>query len=100
MIWQANWIAVGLGMASLAMIPLAETIFRVAGQGGIASAGEVEYFRIICLCGPGLLIGEASKTFYSGRGQTWVVMVVDGALAGFELVLARGVADRLTGLQQ
>ena len=33
------------------------------------------------------MISEASKSFYSGRGQTWVVMVVDAAVAIFELVL-------------
>jgi MATE family multidrug resistance protein len=53
----------------------------------MSSAQELEYFQIICLCGPGLLISEASKTFYSGRGQTWVVMIVDAAIAIFELVL-------------
>jgi MATE family multidrug resistance protein len=85
--WQANWIAAGLGALSLLLIPLAPTIFNFARHTAMSSAQELEYFQIICLCGPGLLISEASKTFYSGRGQTWVVMIVDAAIAIFELVL-------------
>jgi MATE family, multidrug efflux pump len=85
--WQANWIAAGLGTLSLVLIPLGPTIFAFTRHTGNSAAQELEYFQIICLCGPGLLISEASKTFYSGRGQTWVVMIVDAAVAIFELVL-------------
>ena len=85
--WQAIWIAAGLGMLSLVLIPLAPPVFGLAQHTPETSAYEIQYFQIICLCGPGLLISEASKSFYSGRGQTWVVMVVDAAVAIFELVL-------------
>ena len=85
--WQANWIAAGLGTLSLVLIPLAPAIFAFARHSAETSAHELEYFQIICLCGPGLLVSEASKSFYSGRGQTWVVMIVDAAIAIFELVL-------------
>jgi MATE family multidrug resistance protein len=86
-VWQANWLACGLGLASLALIPLAPALFKLAGYSSQESADDIKYFQIICLSGPGLLIGEASKTFYSGRGQTWVVMIVDAAVAAIELVL-------------
>jgi MATE family multidrug resistance protein len=86
-IWQAVWLACGLGLVSLLLIPLAPALFKLAGHAGEQSAQEISYFQIICLCGPGLLIAEASKTFYSGRGQTWVVMIVDAVTAAIELVL-------------
>jgi MATE family multidrug resistance protein len=85
--WQAVWIASGLGLLSLVLIPFAPAIFERVGHTGKVAAYEVQYFQIICLCAPGMLIGEASKTFYSGRGQTWVVMTVDALTAGIELVL-------------
>jgi MATE family multidrug resistance protein len=86
-IWQANWLACGLGFLSLCLIPLAPALFKLAGYRGHEAADDIQYFQIICFCGPGLLIGEASKSFYSGRGQTWVVMIVDAATAVIELGL-------------
>jgi MATE family multidrug resistance protein len=86
-VWQAVWLGGGLGLLSLLLIPLAPALFKFAGHTGENAAQEISYFQIICLCGPGLLIAEASKTFYSGRGQTWVVMVVDALTAAVELVL-------------
>jgi MATE family multidrug resistance protein len=86
-IWQAIWIAAGLGVMSLVLMPFAPAMFNFVGHAAETSTQEIIYFRIICLCGPGMLVAEASKAFYSGRGQTWVVMVVDAAVAIFELVL-------------
>jgi MATE family multidrug resistance protein len=86
-IWQANWLACGLGLVSLCLIPLAPVLFKFAGYTAHQAADDIHYFQIISLCGPGLLIAEASKTFYSGRGQTWVVMIVDTATAAIELGL-------------
>ncbi len=86
-IWQGVWIACGLGALSLILIPLAPIFFRSAGHSAQLSEYEIEYFQIICLCGPGMLIAEASKSFYSGRGQTWVVMVVDALTSLVDLAL-------------
>jgi MATE family multidrug resistance protein len=76
-----------LGLLTLVLIPLAPALFELARYTAEESADDILYFQIICLCGPGLLVSEASKTFYSGRGQTWVVMIVDAATAAIELVL-------------
>lgn len=86
-VWQAIWLATTFGVLSLVLIPVAPVVFNLSGHTAETSAYEIQYFQIICLCGPGLLIAEASKSFYSGRGQTWIVMVVDAAVALFELVL-------------
>jgi MATE family multidrug resistance protein len=85
--WQANWLACGLGLVSLLLIPLAPVLFNLAGYTSGQSADDIHYFQILSLCGPALLISESSKTFYSGRGQTWVVMIVDAAIALLELGL-------------
>ena len=48
---------------------------------------EVEYFQILCVGAPAMLIAQAAASFYSGRGETWVVMWVDAAAAILNLVL-------------
>jgi MATE family multidrug resistance protein len=71
----------------LALIPLAPVLFGMASHSPAVQANEIKYFQIISYCAPGLLIAQASQSFYSGRGQTWVVMIVDAVTAVFELVL-------------
>ena len=54
-IWQAVWIGIGLGTLSLVLIPIAPVVFSFAGHATRTSAYEIQYFQIICLCGPALL---------------------------------------------
>jgi MATE family multidrug resistance protein len=86
-VWQAIWIALGLGTAFLIVIPLAPAMFGFAKHSPEAYGYEVEYFQILSACGPAMLIAQSGSAFYSGRGQTWVVMVVDAAAALLNVVL-------------
>ncbi len=86
-VWQAVWIAVGFTPLMLAAIPLAGPLFALADHGTEAYQFEVEYFQILCVGAPAMLIGQAAASFYSGRGETWVVMWVDTAAAVLNLVL-------------
>lgn len=86
-VWQAVWIALGFSPLVLATIPLAPAIFAWAGHDAASYRLEVEYLQIICLGGPGMLVAQAAASFYSGRGETWVVMWVDAAAAILNLVL-------------
>ncbi len=86
-VWQAMWIAVGFLPLMFAAIPLAPSIFGFAGHSPLAFELEVEYFQILCLVAPAMLIGQAAASFYSGRGETWVLMWVDTAAAILNLVL-------------
>jgi multidrug resistance protein, MATE family len=86
-IWQAVWVALGFGMLVLAAIPLAPPLFAAAGHSPESYHFEVLFFQILCLCGPAMLLAQAGGAFYSGRGQTWVVMVVDSSAALLNLVL-------------
>src|SRR5262249_32486404 len=52
-------------------------IFSLAGHSPEVTEQEIIYFQILCLGGPGMAIAEAQSCFYSGRGMTWVVMLVD-----------------------
>ncbi|HEX4413780.1 MAG TPA: MATE family efflux transporter [Lacipirellulaceae bacterium] len=86
-IWQSVWIALGFGLLVLAAIPLAPPLFAAAGHTGETYRYEVTFFQLLCLCGPAMLLAQAGGAFYSGRGQTWVVMIVDSAAALLNFVL-------------
>jgi multidrug resistance protein, MATE family len=87
-IWQTVWIALGFSVAFLLARRLAPWLFGLAGHESQTFEYEVQYFQIMCFGGPALLVAQAASAFFSGRGQTWVVMIVDGAAATLNLVLA------------
>jgi multidrug resistance protein, MATE family len=86
-VWQAIWIAIGFAPILLAAVPLAPWLFALADHTPQLYAAEVKYFQILCAGAPAMLIAQAGASFYSGRGQTWVVMIVDAAAAILNLVL-------------
>jgi MATE family, multidrug efflux pump len=86
-VWQAVWIAAGFGVLLLLAVPFAPPFFALAGHSSEAYRYEVQYFQILCAGAPAMLLAQASCSFYSGRGQTWVVMIVDSAAAMLNLVL-------------
>lgn len=86
-IWQATWIALGLGTLFLISVPLAPAMFKLAGDSPQVHAYQVQYYQIVSLCAPAMLVSQAASAFYSGRGQTWVVMIVDTGTAVLEIFL-------------
>ena len=85
--WQGIWFAVLCGPLMLAAIPFAPAIFGAAGHTTEMADLEVRYFQILCWGAPPLLIAQAASAFYAGRGRTVVMMWVDSAYAGLNLVL-------------
>ena len=79
--WQSVWVALLSTPLALACIPLAPLIFRLAGHSAEIAQQEILYFQILCAGGPAMLVAQGFSSFYSGRGQTWVVMLVDGGVA-------------------
>ena len=76
-VWQGIYFSVIAGLATLALIPLAEPIFRLIGHDPTIQALEVQFFRCLCwLALPGLLTATVSA-FFSGRGQSTVVMAIN-----------------------
>lgn len=86
-VWQAVWIALGFGVVLLITIPLAGPLFALAQHGPESYGYEVQYFQILCVGAPAMLLAQAACSFYSGRGQTWVVMLVDSAASLLNVVL-------------
>ena len=85
--WQSVWMAFFSVPLAAAAIPLAPRIFGLANHASEIAQMETIYFQILCIGGPGMVIGQAFSSFYSGRGETWVVMVVDVAVTIVNLIL-------------
>lgn len=86
-VWQGTWIALAASPVLLAFIPFANGIFESAGHTADAVALEGPYFAILCYGAPAMLLSQALCSFWSGRGRTVVVMVVDALFAALNLVL-------------
>jgi MATE family, multidrug efflux pump len=86
-LWQAMWVALGFAPFVLLAIPLAPPLFALAGHSAESYHYEVQYFQILCVGAPAIILSQSGAAFYSGRGETWVVMIVDAAAALLNLVL-------------
>jgi MATE family multidrug resistance protein len=86
-VWQTVWIAIGFTPVALVAVPLGPSLFALAAHTPESLAYEVQYFQILCAGLPPMLIAQAGAAFYSGRGHTWVVMIVDAAAAVLNLAL-------------
>lgn len=86
-VWQGVWIALAASPFLLAAIPFADQLFQAAGHEPDAVALEGTYFGILCWGAPAMLLGQALSAFWSGRGQTVVVMVVDALFAILNVLL-------------
>ncbi len=85
--WQGVWAALMSVPLAVACVPLASLIFSLAKHDAETTAKEILYFQILCAGGPGMLIAVSFSSLYSGRGKTWVVMLVDAAVTIVNLVL-------------
>lgn len=86
-VWQGVWVAVVMAPFSFALIPAASWIFAWARHSPEVTQFEITYFQILCVGGPAMLAATALSAFYSGRGKTWVVMLVDAGVVVLNLVL-------------
>lgn len=79
-IWQAIWIALACSLLFLAVVPFAPRIFGLARHDSEILAAEIQFFQIMCAGGPAILLSQSIASFYSGRGQTWVMMLVEATI--------------------
>ncbi|NUQ64502.1 MAG: MATE family efflux transporter [Pirellulales bacterium] len=86
-VWQGVWIGLVTTPLFLAAIPLAPALFLASGHTGSLLQQEVTYFQVLTFgAGAGVLCGALSS-FFTGRGVTWVVMLVDSSGAAMNVLL-------------
>lgn len=82
-IGAATWQGLRIGWYGtplfLCAIPLAPFIFAWAGHDPMVQAYEVIYFQLLTFAAGGAVIGAGQAAFFTGRGVTRVVMLVDVA---------------------
>ncbi|OHB66623.1 MAG: hypothetical protein A2V70_00790 [Planctomycetes bacterium RBG_13_63_9] len=86
-VWQGVRIGVFVMPVFLLTIPLAPTVFAIAGHEGQVACLEVIYYQILCFGAAAQVIAAAMSCFFTGRGRMRVVMVVDASAALLNVVL-------------
>jgi len=76
-LWQGLYVALFGGIAVLGFIPPAERIFALIGHDAGVQAGEVLYFRILCMGAVPVIVAYTLAGFFSGRGETRPVMWIN-----------------------
>ena len=86
-VWQGTWLALAASPLTLAAIPLAPFLFSLAGHDSELTDLETRYFEILCWGAPAMLFAQSLSSFYSGRGKTVIVMIVDALFAALNVLL-------------
>jgi MATE family multidrug resistance protein len=86
-VWQGMWATVAVTPLMLAPMLFSHAGFEAAGHAPLTVDYETTYFNILCWGSPAMLASAALASFWSGRGKTWVVMVVDSVFALLNLLL-------------
>ena len=86
-VWQGVWLSLIAAPFMLMAIPIAPSIFDLADHTSNIQRLEVTYFQILLWGAPAMIVAQALASFYSGRGKTKVVMVVDTIVALVNLAL-------------
>lgn len=86
-VWQGVCVGAIATPLFLTTIPLAPAVFRLVGHQEDIACLEVLYYQISAFGAGGALGAAAFATFFTGRGQTRVVMAVDCTAAVLNVVL-------------
>jgi len=80
-VWQGMRMGIFVMPLFLATIPLAPLIFAWAGHTRQVACLEVIYYQVMCFGAAAQVMAAAMSSFFTGRGKTHVVMVVDSTSA-------------------
>ncbi len=86
-IWQGIYVALIGGLVLLALIPFAEKFFDLIGHEELVRHYETRYFQILCLGAAPAIAASAMSGFFSGRGETKIVMWVNVFATGVNIIL-------------
>jgi MATE family multidrug resistance protein len=76
-VWQGIYFSCIAAAMMQAFLPLAPQMFAWFGHGEAVQALELRCYRILCAGTLPLLLDTALSCFYSGRGKTRIVMVIN-----------------------
>jgi len=76
-VWQAAYIAIFAGLLLSSAGFASEAMFQWIGHSPDVAVQEADYFRVLAFGSVAPVLATAMSTFFSGRGQTAVVMWVN-----------------------
>jgi MATE family multidrug resistance protein len=76
-LWQGIYFSVLSAVAMVSLFFLAEPLFELGGHPPEVRVLEVTYFRVLCLGSGVLIVATALSCFFSGRGKTRPVMIIN-----------------------
>ena len=86
-VWQAVWVALLATPLFVGSVPLARAVYQYAGHPETVQAYEVSYYRILSMAAGAALCSAALSSFFTGRGKTRIVMIVDVVAMLMNIVL-------------
>jgi MATE family multidrug resistance protein len=90
-VWQSLYFSLAAGLAFLGFIPLTDRLIALGGHSAPIQALEATYFRCLCFAALPALVVASANSFFSGRGETWVVLLIDGVGLAVNAPLAYGL---------
>ncbi|MDX1707936.1 MAG: MATE family efflux transporter [Desulfobacterales bacterium] len=75
-LWQGIYFSILSAVLMVALSYLAQSLFAFGGHAPEVQVLEAIYFRVLCRGSGVYILGTALSCFYSGRGQTRLVMVI------------------------
>jgi MATE family multidrug resistance protein len=87
-VWQGIHFALAAGLTFLLMIPAAPALIALGGHTPALQVLEVAYLRCLGFAALPMLVMAAVNGFFSGRGQTWTVLLIEAAGTGVNVALA------------
>jgi MATE family multidrug resistance protein len=87
-VWQGIHFAVLAGLLFLLMVPAAPALIALGGHTAALQGLEVTYLRCLCFAALPMLVMAAINGFFSGRGRTWTVLVIEAFGTAVNVALA------------
>jgi MATE family multidrug resistance protein len=87
-VWQGIHFAVLGGLLFLFMVPAAPGLIALGGHTPALQMLEVIYLRCLCFAALPMLVMAAINGFFSGRGRTWTVLVIEAFGTAVNVLLA------------
>jgi MATE family multidrug resistance protein len=86
-LWQGFYFSLGAGLVVAALSPLAGPFFDLGGHAAALRVHEVRYASILMLGSFPIILMATLSTFFAGRGDTRVVLVVNLVSTAVDIVL-------------
>jgi MATE family multidrug resistance protein len=99
-VWQGLYFCAGSAVVLAALACAGDPLFALGGHGPEVRELEVAYFRILCGGGGIALTGVCLSCFYSGRGRTLPVMLVNMAGAAVNIPLDYALINGVWGFPE